>query len=153
MDSTLQDIQERLAQVAHEREQERRAAHEQAMKDIASARQEEELRQAEAKTAREAADAKAEKRKAERLEAEAAQLREEAEDRRAIEQEENKKQEAADNIIKMKEEIRKRLNELEHAEEMAKKELRDLIMRGTENVDTERIMPNPLERFLQKEPS
>ena len=43
-------------------------------------------------------------------------------------------------------------DELEHAEELAKKQLRDLINSGVEHVDTERIMPNPLERFLQKEP-
>lgn len=152
MEKELLDIQEQLSKVALQREQERLAAHEKAMKDLAAARKAEEERQAEAKLLQEAADAKAAKRKAERLEAEAAQLREEAESRRLIEQEENKKQKAADDIIRMKEEISKRLNELEHAEEQAKKQLRDLIMSGAERVDSERIVPNPLERFLQKEP-
>ena len=148
---TIEEIQEQLTQVALEREAERRAAHEQAMKDLAAARQEEELRQSEAKEAQQAADAKAEKRKAERQEAEAAQLREEAEARRLVEQEDNKRQVSADRIVKMKEDIKRRLDELEHAEELAKKQLRDLIMSGTENT-SEQIMPNPLARFLQHEP-
>jgi hypothetical protein len=150
---TIEEIQEQLTQVALQREQERRAAHEQAMTELAAARKEEELRQAEAKAVQQAADDKAEKRKAERQEAEAAQLREEAEARRLVEQEDSKRQASADRIIKMKEDIKRRLDELEHAEELAKKQLRDLIMSGTEHVDSERIMPNPLERFLQKEPS
>lgn len=151
MENELQELQEKLASIALQREQERLAAHEQAMKDLAAARETEEKRQAEAKAAQQASDAKAEKRKADRLEAEAAQLREEAEHRRLIEQEENKKQTAADAIVKMKEEIKRHLDELEHAEELAKKQLRDLIMRGTQD-SSERIMPNPLERFLQTEP-
>jgi colicin import membrane protein len=148
---TIEEIQEHLTQIATQREQERLEAHTQAMKDLAEARATEEKRQAEAKEAQQIADAKAEKRKAERIEAEAAQLREEAEARRLVEQEENKKQEASDRIIKMKEAIKLRLDELEHAEELAKKQLRDLITNGTENI-SERIMPNPLQRFLQTEP-
>jgi DNA polymerase II large subunit len=148
---TIEEIQEQLTQVALQREAERRAAHEQAMKDLAAARQEEELRQSEAKAARDADEAKAAKRKAERQEAEVAQLREDAEYRRLVEQEENRKQSAADHIIKMKEDIKRRLDELEHAEELAKKQLRDLIMSATENT-SEQITPNPLSRFLQHEP-
>ena len=149
---TIEEIQEHLTQLALLREQERLAAHTQAMKDLAVAREEEEKRQAEAKLEQKAADARAENRKRERQEAEAAQLREEEEQRRLIEREENKKQESADRIIRMKEDIKHRLDELEHAEELAKKQLRDLILSGTERVDTERVMRNPLERFLQTEP-
>ena len=152
MENELQELQEKLASIALQREQERLAAHEQAMKDLAVAREEEEKRQAEAKLEQQAADARAENRKRERQEAEAAQLREEEEQRRLIEREENKKQESADRIIRMKEDIKHRLDELEHAEELAKKQLRDLILSGTERVDTERVMRNPLERFLQTEP-
>lgn len=150
MEKELLDIQEQLTKVALQREQERLAAHEKAMKDLAAARKAEEERQAEAKFAQRAADERAERRKAEKLEAEAVQLREEAEARRLIEQEENKKQKAADDILKMKEDIKRRLDELEHAEELAKKQLRDLIMANTERVDSERIVENPLERFFQK---
>ena len=152
MDNELVSIQEALAKVVLQREAERLAAHEQAMKDLAAAREEEEKRQAAAKLVQEAADLKATQRKAEKQEAEAAQLREEEEQRRLIEREENKKQESADRIIRMKEDIKHRLDELEHAEELAKKQLRDLILSGTERVDTERVMRNPLERFLQTEP-
>ena len=149
---TIEEIQEQLTQVALQREAERLAAHTQAMKDLAATREEEEKRQAESKARAEADAIKAAKRKAERAEAEADQLREEAEERRLVEQEENRKQASVDHIIKMKEDIKRRLDELEHAEELAKKQLRDLLNSGTERIDTERIMPNPLERFLQKEP-
>ena len=150
---TIEEIQEQLTQVALQREAERLAAHTQAMKDLAAAREEEEKRQAESKARAEADAIKAAKRKAERAEAEAAQLREEAEERRRIEQEYNRKQEVADNIIKMKDDIKRRLDELEHAEELAKKQLRDLSNSGTERVDTERIVPNPLNAFCKQNQS
>ena len=153
MDNELVSIQEALAKVVLQREAERLAAHEQAMKDLAAAREEEEKRQAAAKLAQEAADLKATQRKAEKQEAEAACLREEENSRRLIEQEDNKQQASIYHIIEMKASIKRHLDELEHAEELAKKQLRDLIMSGTEHVDSERIMPNPLERFLQKEPN
>ena len=149
---TIEEIQEQLTQVALQREAERLAAHTQAMKDLAAAREEEEKRQAESKARAEADAIKAAKRKAERAEAEAAQLRDEAEERRRIEQEYDRQQEAADNIVKMKDDIKRRLDELEHAEELAKKQLRDVIMSNTEGNSSERIMPNPLQRFLQTEP-
>ena len=149
---TIEEIQEQLTQVALQREAERLSAHTQAMKDLAAAREEEEKRQAESKARAEADAIKAAKRKAERAEAEAAQLRDEAEERRRIEQEYDRQQEAADNIVKMKDDIKRRLDELEHAEELAKKQLRDVIMSNTESNSSERIMPNPLQRFLQTEP-
>ncbi len=151
MENELEELAEKLAEIALQREQERREAHEQALKELAAARETEEKRQAEARAAQQASDAKAEKRKAERLEAEAELLREEAEHRRLIEQEENKKQEAADKLVKLKESIKRHIDELEHAEELAKKQLRDLVMRSTQD-SSERIVPNPLERFLQTEP-
>ena len=149
---TIEEIQEQLTQVALQREAERLAAHTQAMKDLAAAREEEEKRQAESKARAEADAIKAAKRKTERAEAEAAQLRDEAEERRRIEQEYDRHQEAADNIVKMKDDIKRRLDELEHAEELAKKQLRDVIMNNKEGDSSERIMPNPLQRFLQTEP-
>jgi len=147
----LKEIEKQLQEHALQLEKQRLAAHEAAMKELAEARQKEEKRQAVARKAQQESDAKAERRKAERLESEAAQLREEATARRLMEQEENKKQEALDNIVRMTERIRIQLDEMEHAEELAKKKLRDLIMSNTENT-SETIMPNPLERFLQKEP-
>src|SRR5208337_293747 len=147
----LKEIEKQLQEHALQLEKQRLAAHEAAMKELAEARQKEEERQAVARKVQQESDAKAERRKAERLEAEAEQLREEATARRLMEQEENKKQEALDNIVRMKERIRVQLDEMEHAEELAKKKLRDLIMSNIEHPD-ERVMSNPLERFLQKAP-
>ena len=153
MANELQEIQEKLEQVAREREAERIAAHDQAMKQLAEVRAKEEARQIAAKEAMQLAQERANKRSADKQRAEEECLREEANIRRQIEQEEDCKQASIDGILRIKEAIKKRMDDLEHAEELAKKQLRDLIMSGTEHVDSERIMPNPLERFLQKEPS
>lgn len=153
METDLKELEKQLQEHAVELEKKRLSAHEAAMAELAEARKKEEERQAEARKAQEEANAKAERRRAEKREAEAAQLREEDEARRLTEQEENKQQEAIDNFIQMKERIRRQLDEIEHAEELAKKQLRDLIMNGADSTSSERIMPNPLEKFLQKEPS
>lgn len=149
MDATLIEIQNHLAQIALQREQERREAHEQAMKELAEAKVAEEERQARAKEIQRLAREKAQQRQQAIQQAEAERLREEAELRRVIEQEENRQQYEADRVMKLKEDIKKRLDEMEYAEEKAKKELRDVIMQMGPKVDTERIVSNPMERFFQ----
>lgn len=152
MDAKLLEIQEALAKEALLREHARLAAHEQAMKELGEARAREEARQASAREEQDAArQRKVEKVKAAQ-EAEAERLREEAELRRITEQEENLRQEALDNIIRMKENIKRRMDELEHAEEQAKKALRDVILQMEPKDDSERIVPNPLQKFLQTAP-
>ena len=149
MDATLIEIQNHLAQVALQREQERREAHTQAMQELAEAKVAEEERQERAKEAQRLAKEKAQQRQQAAQQAEADRLREEAELRRVIEQEENRKQYEADRVVKLKEDIKKRLDEMEHAEEQAKRQLRDVILQAEPKLDTERIISNPLERFFQ----
>jgi hypothetical protein len=147
MDATLIDIQNHLAQVALQREQERREAHTQAMQELAEAKVAEEERQARAKEEQRLSREKAVQRQQAAQQAEADRLREEAELRSVIEQEENRAE--ADRAAKLKESIKKRLDEMEHAEEKAKKELRDVSMQMEPKVDTERIVSNPMQRFFQ----
>ena len=152
MDSTLIDIQQQLAQVALQREQERFTAHEAAMKDLAEAKAREEQRQAAAQEEIRAATEKATKREQARKEAEAERMREDAELRSLSEQELNRKQDALDRTIRMKEEIKRRMDELEHAEELAKRQLRDVMLQNITPAGPEPGLTNPLQRFLQKEP-
>jgi hypothetical protein len=149
MDATLIEIQNHLAQVALQREQERREAHTQAMQELAEAKVAEEERQARAKEEQRLSREKAVQRQQAAQQAEADRLREEAELRSVIEQEENRAQAEADRAAKLKESIKKRLDEMEHAEEKAKKELRDVSMQMEPKVDTERIVSNPMQRFFQ----
>lgn len=148
MDNELLEIQERLAKVAVQRQKERLDAHASAMKELAEARSKEETRQAAAKEEKRLAQERASKRKKEAQDAEAARVREEEAEQRLIEQEENRRQCAIDDVLKTRETLRKKLDDLEHAEELAKKELRDAMLRDT----TDSIVTNPLQRFLQHTP-
>ena len=65
------------------------------------------------------------------------------------EQEQNRRLSEVDAMMVRREAIAKKLLEMEHAEELAKKELRDLILSSTMRVDSEHVMDNPLQRFLQ----
>lgn len=152
MDATLLEIQKNLADIATQREKERLEAHETAMKDLAEAKKKEEERQSAAREVQREARERAVKKQNAVKEAEDERLREEANLRRLIEQEDNLKQEEADRVVKMKEDIKRKLDEMEHAEEQAKKQLRDVILQIEPRVDTERIVPNPLDKFLQKTP-
>lgn len=149
MERNLQEIQDELLSIALQREQERKAAHERAMEDLADAKKNEEERQVAAKEIQRAAQEKAKQRQMAAASAEADRLREESNLRTLIEQEENRKQEEIDRVLRMKEDIKRRLNEMEYAEEQAKKQLRDVILRMEPKQDTERIVSNPLERFFQ----
>lgn len=151
MDS-LQGIQEQLATIAKQREQERVAAHEDAMKAMAEFRKKEEQRQAVAKEAQRLAKERKIKADQSARDSEQARLREEEAERHLAEQEENRKQEAINIELKFKADLEKRMLEMEHAEEQAKKTLRDAMLLSSTPVDTERIMPNPLQRFLQQVP-
>jgi hypothetical protein len=152
MENELLEIQERLAKVALQRQQERLDAHKIAMQELAEAKTQEDKRQEVAREEAAAASERAKKRRVEAQEAEATRVREEAELRRSIEQEENKKQESIDRIIQMKEAIKKQMDELEHAEELAKRQLRDAILQNTTPAAAEPGLVNPLARFLQKAP-
>ena len=152
MENELLEIQERLAKVALQRQQERLDAHKIAMQELAEAKTQEDKRQEVAREEAAAANERAKKRRVEAQEAEATRVREEAELRRSIEQEENKKQESIDRIIQMKEAIKKQMDELEYAEEQAKRQLRDAILQNTAPAAAEPGLVNPLARFLQKAP-
>ena len=149
MDATLIEIQNHLAQVVLQREQERHEARERGMVKLTEAKRAEEERQARSKETQRLAKEKAQQRQKTAQQAEADLLREETELNRAIEQEENRAQAEADCMVKLKESIKKRLDEMEHAEEKAKKELHDIIMQMEPKIDTERIVSNPMQRFFQ----
>jgi hypothetical protein len=150
MANELQEIQEKLEQVAREREAERIAAHDQAMKQLAEVRAKEEARQIAAKEAMQLAQERANKRSADKQRAEEECLREEANIRRQIEQEEDCKQASIDGILRIKEAIKKRMDDLEHAEDLAKRQLRDAILQASAPMEEAHV--HPLERFLQKAP-
>ena len=154
MENELLEIQERLAKVALQRQQERLDAHRIAMQELAEVKTKEDKRQEVAREEAAAASERAKKRKVEAQEAEATRVcARKQELRRSIEQEVNKKQEESiDRIIQMKEAIKKQMDELEYAEEQAKKQLRDAILQNTEPAAAEPGLVNPLARFLQKAP-
>jgi hypothetical protein len=149
----LKEIEKQLQERALELEKQRLAAHESAMKEIAEAKAAEEKRRKAAQDQIEEATAKFKKREAAKKEAEEQAKREERELSILMEQEQNRIQAELDATIARKEALTKQMLEMEHQEELAKRELRDLIMTNTVRPDTERIMPHPLERFLQKEPT
>ena len=146
---TLLDVQAVLAKIALEREQERMAAHEQAMKELADARKREEERQAAAREVQRLAKEKRLKAEQFAKDAEQARLREAAEEQRIAEQELNRKQEEIDKTIALQEALKRKMDEMERAEETAKKALRDAILQASTHIDTERIVPNPMARFFQ----
>ncbi len=152
MDGEILAIQSTLEAIVVQRENERKEAHSQAMKDLADARSKEDQRQAKAKEDQRQATERAVQRKKIAQDAEHEKLRDEAHLRTIIEQEENRKLDEVERIVRLKEIIKRRLDDMEHAEEIAKKELRDLIMRAEPKDDSENISSNPLERFLQKSP-
>lgn len=149
MESSIVDLQEKLTSIVAQKEKERLQAHENAMKELADARAKEEERQNSAREEQRIAIEKSAQRKRVVQEAEEERTREEANLRRLVEQEANRKQEELERIVQLKEDIKKRLDEMEHAEELAKKQLRDVILQLEPRVDTERIMPNPLAKFFQ----
>jgi membrane protein involved in colicin uptake len=150
MSETLENIEQALAQRALELEQQRMKAHEEAMKEIAAARVAEEERQRKVQEEVNAQDARTRAKKAAEKAAIEEAFKAEQELQRAREQEQNKKQEEIEKMVARKEALDKKLRDLEHAEEAAKKELHDIMLRSLPCVDTERIMSNPLERFFQK---
>ena len=149
MDTTILDVQAALAKIALEREQERMAAHEQAMKELADARKREEERQDAAREVQRLAKEKRLKAEQFAKDSEQARLREAAEEQRIAEQELNRKQEEIDKTIALQEALKRKMDEMERAEETAKKALRDAILQASTHIDTERIVPNPMARFFQ----
>jgi hypothetical protein len=151
-DTELQAIEKALQDKAFSLEQARVSAYEEAMKGLADASIKEAERQASAREEQRLAKERSDKRKADAKEAEDARLRKEAETRRLIEQENNRKQEEIEQETKRREALNRSIIEMEHAEETAKQALRDAELSAMPPVDAERIMPNPLQRFLQQTP-
>jgi hypothetical protein len=151
-DLDLQSIEKSLQDRARQLERERLAAHEEAMKEIAASKTEEAKRRQAAQELIDAQKVLREKQKAAQAAAAAEAATQERQLQVLMEQEQNRRQSEIDASVARIEATAKRLSELEHAEEIAKKELRDLILNNTERPDTERIVPNPLERFFQTEP-
>lgn len=149
MEVILQDMMGDLQRLTLKLEQERKEAHEKAMQDIAQAKKDEEERQVVVREVHRLATEKAVQRKNAAAEAEAECLREESVLRVSIEQEENRKQEENERMLRLRASIKRRLQEMEHAEELAKKQLRDILSQAEPKEDTERIMANPLARFFQ----
>lgn len=152
-DTELQEIEKALQDKALSLEQARISAYEDAMKEIADAKAEEEKRRMAAQEFIHAHELRQKLDKIAKKQAEAEAQKQAREFQILTEQEQNRREAEICAEIVRREAIAKRLADLEHAEEMANKELSDLtIRRASEYVDTERIMPNPLERFFQKEP-
>lgn len=150
MSLDLKELEIQLHEHAQELEKRRMDAHAAAMKELAYMRTQEEERQATAKKASEEADEKAERSRLKKAEAEAERLRDEENLRRSTEQEDNKKAEAADRIAQARERISKQMSEMEHAEERAKRQLRDLILNNS--APTSAPTDHPLGKFLQYTP-
>ena len=94
-------------------------------------------------------DARAEKLRADKREAEAEQLRKEAEARRHIEQEADKKREDIEKAMRAQVEIARQMAEVEHAADVAARQLEDAKHR---TVVAEVTPEHPLKRFLQTVP-
>ena len=119
------------------------------MKELADARKREEERQAASREVQRLAKEKRLKAEQFAKDAEQARLREAAEEQRIAEQELNRKQEEIDKTIALQEALKRKMDEMERAEETAKKALRDAILQASTHIDTERIVPNPMARFFQ----
>lgn len=148
----LKSISNILQERAEQLEKQRLEAHRAAMEEIAKAKSLEEQRKAAAQTLLDEKQRLLEKRKAAKEQAEAETRREEQELRILQEQEQNRMEAELDAQIARKEALAKEIAEIEHREELAKKELDNLLMNGAVTTDCEHIMDNPLQRFLQKEP-
>jgi hypothetical protein len=117
-------------------------------------RQKEEARQKAIRDAQKAAVAAAIRRRVEQQEAEERQLREETEKRVLEEQVYAHKQTALEVDVRTTEELERALTNQQHIEELVRTSLENAkySVRKTIGTDGEQIMPNPMARFLQKEP-
>lgn len=145
----LKSIEQILQERALKLEQQRLEAHRTAMAEIAKTKAEEDKRKAAAQEILDEKQRLLEKRKRQKEEAEAEARQQEQELRILQEQEQNRAQSEVDATIARREFLARQIAEIEHQEELAKKELHDLLMRGTGNNDSEHVMDNPLQRFLQ----
>lgn len=138
MEKELKNMQDLLASRALEMEKARLEAHQQAMEELEKARVTETERQNSAKEEKKKIRERAEKAMREAQEAELNRQKALEEEKRSIEQEENRKQESVGRLVRMKEDIQKRLDEMEHAEELAKKQLRDAILMAANKATEEK---------------
>jgi prephenate dehydratase len=148
-DIDLQSIEKTLQEKALQLEQARLLAHENAMKEIAESKTLEEKKRKAVQDNIDAQEAIHLKRKEEAKTFAAETAAEELRLKLLKEQEQNRRLSEVDAMVVRREAMAKKLLEMEHAEELAKKELRDLILSSTMRVDSEHVMDNPLQRFLQ----
>jgi|ERR1039458_2068877 hypothetical protein len=150
----FKDIEQALSNKAEELEQARIKELKTVSERLAILKEKEETRQREAKTAQKAAAQAALQRRIEKQAEEEQLLQEEAEMRTLEEQEYGKKQVHNSLEIERKKELERRVIEEEHNAERTRKSIEDakFYVRRCVGNEGEIIMPNPLARFLQKEP-
>jgi hypothetical protein len=121
---------------------------------LALLNQKEEARQKEVRDAQRAATAAAVRRRLEQQEIEEQTLREATEKRVLEEQVYAHKQTALEVDVRTTEELERALTQQQHIEELVRTSLENAkySVRKTIGTDGEVIVPNPLARFLQKEP-
>lgn len=146
----IKDIEHALATKSAELEVERMAALEKSAKESDELRLAIEKKRSDELAEAQTVEAEHVRSRIAKQEAENQRVREENETLRRVEREHNLKQAQVDQEIKDKAELSRRLVEMELAEDKAKKALRDAEMFS---VLTEEVVPHPLARFLQHEPS
>ena len=121
---------------------------------LALLNQKEEARQKEVRDAQRAATTAAVRRRLEQQEIEEQTLREATEKRVLEEQVYAHKQAALEVDVRTTEELERALTQQQHIEELVRTSLENAkySVRKTIGTDGEQIMPNPMARFLQKEP-
>ena len=145
----LKEIALQLAEHSAQMEQQTLDAHRDALEKLAATKNKEEARRVEERKVQEEANERAEKSRADKQSAIETQLREEAEARKVIEQEADRKKTEVEKDLRIKEEIAKQVAEVEHAADKAARQLEDAKNRI---VVTETIPEHPLKRFLQATP-
>ena len=145
----LKEIALQLAEQSAQLNQQALNAHRDALEKLAVTQSQEAERRAAEKQASDEANARAEKKAADKREAEAEQLRKAAEARRRIEQAADKQREDIEKDMLAKEEIARQMAEIEHAADVAARQIED----AKHRIVVAEVTPeHPLKRFLQHSP-
>jgi len=150
----FKDIEQELSRKAAELEAEKARELKSVTERLAVLNQKEEARQKEVRDAQRAATAAAIRRRLEQQLIEEQLLRETTEKRVLEEQVYSKKQSEIEVDVRTTEQLAQAVAEQQHIEELVRKSLDNAkySVRKTIGTDGEVIMPNPMARFLQKEP-
>lgn len=150
----LKDIEQALASKAEELEVAKTSELKTITERLALLNEKEEARQKEIRDAQKAATDAAVRRRCEQQELEQCLQREETEKRVLEEQLYSRKQTALEIDVRTTEQLVLAVTEQQHIEELVRETLTNskFSVRKTIGNDGEQIMPNPLARFLQKEP-